>query len=183
MTIQNLLLIAGTGTKSGKTSMACRIIEQLPDLKITAVKITPHFHETTEGLVSVSEKSGYSIYEETNSYTSKDTSRMLRSGASKVFFAKVWDNQLFDVFREIMNKIPEGSPVICESPALRNYVEPGLFIIITSKTINKIKDISHLRKLPHVMFQLEELTGMESLPVFFREGKWLYEGHNQVTET
>jgi hydroxymethylpyrimidine pyrophosphatase-like HAD family hydrolase len=182
MIIPNLLLIAGTGTKSGKTSMACKIIDQLRDIEITAVKITPHFHETTEGLVSVSEKSGYSIYEETNSDTSKDTSRMLRSGASKVFFAKVWDDQLPDVFREIMDKIPEGSPVICESPALRNYVEPGLFIIITSKTINKHKDINHLKKLPHVMFQLEELMQTESLPVFFREGKWLYEGHNQETE-
>ena len=55
VTIPNLLLIAGTGTKSGKTSMACRIIEQFPELKITAIKITPHFHETTPGLASIAE--------------------------------------------------------------------------------------------------------------------------------
>ncbi len=50
MIVPNLLIIAGTGNKSGKTSMACRIIEQLKHLEIVSVKITPHFHETTPGL-------------------------------------------------------------------------------------------------------------------------------------
>ncbi|MBK8884338.1 MAG: hypothetical protein IPN67_18855 [Bacteroidales bacterium] len=53
ITIPNLLLIAGTGTKSGKTTMACKIIRQFSELKITAIKITPHFHETTPGLLPV----------------------------------------------------------------------------------------------------------------------------------
>ena len=79
--------------------------------------------------------------------------RMLEAGADKVYFAKVWDDQLFEVFTEIMKIIPEGTPVICESPALRNFVEPGVFIIMTSETIHKHKDISHLTALPHVMFQ------------------------------
>jgi hypothetical protein len=143
--IPNLLLIAGTGTKSGKTSMVCKIINQFPNLNITAVKISPHFHETTAGLITITEKKGYSIYEETNRDTIKDTSRMLKAGAYKVFFAKVWDDQVLDVFNEIMESIPANTPVICESPALRNFIEPGVFVIMTSDTINKHKDINHLR--------------------------------------
>jgi len=172
MTIPNLLIIAGTGTKSGKTSLACRIIEQFSNLEIIAVKITPHFHETTEGLVVKSEEKGYAIYEETNRETSKDTSRMLKSGAKKVWFAKVWDNQLLNVFNEIMKEVPEGTPVICESPALRNFVEPGLFVIITSSTTNKIKDISHLKKLPHVMIKYEDLQNTDKIPIDFIDGNW-----------
>jgi len=172
MTIPNLLIIAGTGTKSGKTSLACRIIEQFSNLEIIAVKITPHFHETTEGLVVKSEEQGYAIYEETNRETSKDTSRMLKSGAKKVWFAKVWDNQLLNVFNEIMKEVPEGTPVICESPALRNFVEPGLFVIITSSTTNKIKDISHLKKLPHVMIKYEDLQNIDKIPIDFIDGNW-----------
>jgi len=174
MIIPNLLLIAGTGTKSGKTSMVCRIIEQFSSLKITAVKITPHFHETTPGLVSVSENDGYAVYEETNPDSSKDTSRMLHAGAEKVYFAKVWDNQLLDVFNKIMEKIGPGVPVICESPALRNFTEPGVFIIMTSETINKHKDIKHLQTLPHVMFKLEELDLIDTIPIGFKDGKWFY---------
>jgi len=113
MTIPNLLIIAGTGNKSGKTSMACRIIEQFRPLGIVSVKITPHFHETTPGLVLIAAKTGYSVYEETNSGSSKDTSRMLKAGASKVYFAKVTDNSLGEAFKEIMMKIQEGTPVVC----------------------------------------------------------------------
>ena len=51
---------------------------------------------------------------------------------------------LSEVFNEIMKSVPAGTPVICESPALRNFAEPGVFIIMTSDTINKHKDISHL---------------------------------------
>jgi hypothetical protein len=172
MLISNLLLVAGTGTKSGKTSLICRIIELFPDLEITAIKITPHFHETTSGLKSLEEGTGYAIYEETYADSSKDTSRMLKSGAHKVYFAKVWDDQLFDIYEKIMKLIPSDTPVICESPALRNFVEPGVFAIIRSESVNKNKDVSHLQDLPHVMFKLEELQDSKSLPFGFENGKW-----------
>ena len=172
--IPNLLLIAGTGTKSGKTTMACRIIEQFTDLKITAVKITPHFHETTPGLKVIHEEKGYAIYEETNIGTRKDTSRMLNSGADKVYFAKVLDDRLKFVFDRIMDLIPGSTPIICESPALRNFAEPGVFIIMNSETTNKSKNINHFLALPHVMFKMEELSGISSIPIGFANGRWIY---------
>jgi hypothetical protein len=171
--IPNLLIIAGTGNKSGKTSMACRLIEQFRHLEIVSVKITPHFHETTPGLVLISEKPGYSVYEETNGDISKDTSRMLKAGASRVFFAKVTDNSLFDAFKEIIRHVPAGTPVICESPALRRYVEPGLFIIMTSFEKDNQKDIKSLLDLPHVEFNLDYLAWNEVLPIAFSNGKWI----------
>jgi hypothetical protein len=172
ITIPNLLLIAGTGTKSGKTSAACRIISQFPELNITAIKITPHFHETTPGLLSVAEGNGYAIYEETERHGFKDTSRMLDAGAARVYFAKVWDDKLFSVFSRIMQSIPDGTPVICESPALRNFAEPGVFVIMNSGVIHKHKDIKHLTALPHVMFQYEALETMGTIPVSFGNGSW-----------
>jgi hypothetical protein len=174
MLIPNLLLIAGTGTKAGKTTMACRIIRQYPELRITAIKITPHFHETTPGLVVISEGNGYSTYEETERHSAKDTSRMLDSGAERVFFAKVWDNNLEQAFSEIMKLIPEGAPVICESPALKNFVEPGVFIIMTSDTVNKQKKLNHLQDSHHLMLKLEELDSIESIPIEFNAGIWKY---------
>ena len=145
MKITNLLLIAGTGTKSGKTSLACRILKDFKELGITAIKITPHFHETTAGLVPLDENKGYSIYEETEMDSRKDTSRMLHAGALKVFFAKVWDDQLPDVFKKILEYIPPNTPVVCESPALRHFAEPGVFVIMTSDTVVKNKDINNLK--------------------------------------
>lgn len=180
--IPNLLLIAGTGTKSGKTTMACKIIEQFNNLNITAIKISSHFHKTTKGLISKSETSGYSIYEETDRNISKDTSRMLKAGAHKVYFAKVWDKQLLEVFNIIMKYIPSNVPVICESPALRNYTEPGVFIIMTSDTVNKHKNVNYLQTLPHLMFKLEELENIDSFPFGFERDKWFYKECSPKTE-
>ena len=170
--IPNLLLIAGTGTRSGKTTMACRLIEQFSTFNITAIKISPHFHETTSGLNPVFEEPGYAVYEETNNDTAKDTSRMLHAGAKKVYFAKVLDDRINFVFNRIIDLIPEGTPVICESPALRYFVEPGVFIIMSSETTNKRKNINNLLELPHVMFKFEELNGLSTIPVEFKDGRW-----------
>ncbi len=172
MKVPNLLIIAGTGNKSGKTSMACRIIEQFRPVGIVSVKITPHFHETTPGLVPIAEKNGYSVYEETNRSTSKDTSRMLKAGSSKVYFAKVTDYSLDEAFKEIMMKIPEGTPVVCESPALRHYAEPGLFVIMTSQLKDNQKDIKSLLDFPHVEFNLDFLENNKDIPITFSNGKW-----------
>ncbi len=179
MFIPNLLLIAGTGTKSGKTSIACRIIEQFKNLNITAIKISPHFHETTPGLKTIYEEKGYSVYEETNSNSTKDTSRMLQSGAYKVYFSKVLDDRLPFVFDKIMELIPEGTPIICESPALRNFIEPGLFIIMSSETTNKRKNISQFLTLPHLKFEFEELQEISSIPVVFENNRW-YSGPSVI---
>ena len=172
MIIPNLLIIAGTGNKSGKTTMACRLIEQFRSLTVISAKITPHFHETTPGLKLLNTDSGYSIYEETNPETSKDTSRMLRAGASRVFFAKVKEDSLLKAFEEILKLIPQGAPLICESPALRHYVDPGLFIVMTSVDKNNQKDINYLLSLPHVEFDLGYLSGNNEIPVCFNDGKW-----------
>ena len=173
MLIPNLIIIAGTGTKSGKTTIACRIIEQFKHLGIAAIKISPHFHETTFGLKPIAEEpGGYAIYEETNSESNKDTSRMLEAGASCVYFAKVFDDRLLFVFNKIKDLIPEGTPIVCESPALRNFIEPGIFIIISSSAPNKLKNINHLLELPHVKFNLEELDLFHSMPIAFENGIW-----------
>ncbi len=173
MIVPGLVIIAGTGNKSGKTSAACRLIEQFRDPGIIAVKITPHLHETTHGLAEVVRGPGYDIFLETNPGTDKDTSRMLRAGASRVFFARATDEYLAGAFRMIQDLIPAGTPVVCESAALRHFIEPGLFIIMTSKEKNKSKDVSQLQKLPHVEFNLENLPVNRELPVSFHNGRWI----------
>lgn len=174
MKIPNLLLIAGTGNKSGKTTLACRIIEQFRDKGVIGIKITPHFHETTPGLVLLKESEGYSVYEETNRDTEKDTSRMLKAGAGRVFFAKVTDKDLLTAFRDILHRIPEGTPIVCESPALRYYTEPGVFVIMRSDNANNNKNIKQLQELPHVNIHLDVLLTMNEIPFHYEAGKWLY---------
>jgi hypothetical protein len=78
-----------------------------------------------------------------------------------------------------MELIPEGTPIICESPALRNFIEPGLFIIMSSKTTNKRKNISQFLTLPHLKFEFEELQEISSIPVVFENNRW-YSGPSVI---
>jgi hypothetical protein len=97
---------------------------------------------------------------------------MLKAGASRVYFAKVTDDSLDEAFNEIMKNIPEGTPVVCESPALRHYTEPGLFIIMTSPLIDNQKDIRALLDLPHLEFNMDFLASKRDIPISFKDGKW-----------
>ncbi|MCU0456460.1 MAG: hypothetical protein MUE74_09175 [Bacteroidales bacterium] len=177
MILPNLLLIAGTGNKSGKTTFACKVIGQHAGQGIAGIKITPHFHETTPGLVLLAETKGSSVYEETDPETGKDTSRMLKAGAARVFFVKVTDNNLLSGFKKTLEYIPAGAPIVCESPALRHYVEPGLLVIMSSEHAHNNKDISKLLQLPHVSFKLDEVSAMKAVPLNFQEGKWVFTGN------
>lgn len=98
---------------------------------------------------------------------------MLKAGAGRVYFAKTTDNELINAFSEIMKLIPEGTPVVCESPALRHYVKPGLFIIMKSDNSNN-KNINELLSLPHVMIHLDDLPVMDTFSINFDGRKWIY---------
>lgn len=116
---------------------------------------------------------GYSIYEETNSQTGKDTSRMLRSGALKVYYIQVHDgSNLFNAFTELVTKIPVKSPIICESPSLANYVEPGIFAIMINDNTAYPKDITEIRKVEHIEMKLENMIETGTLPFTFLDGIW-----------
>jgi len=172
MKLENLLLVAGSGRKSGKTTVVCKIIEQFRHLGIISVKISPHFHDPSDGLVPVTEKSGYKIFEETNSITSKDSSRMLQSGAKKVYFIQSAEESLNDAFSDVYMNIAPGKPVICESPALINYLEPGVFVIMISTSGSNLKNIKKLRRFPHLEYTCEDILTTTHLPIDFVEGRW-----------
>lgn len=55
---------------------------------------------------------------------------MLEAGASRSFFIEAEGKYVFEAFKILENMIPKNSPIICESGSLRNYLVPGLFIIL-----------------------------------------------------
>ncbi len=139
-TISNLLLIAGTGRNTGKTTLACKIINAFSNnYRITGLKISPHFHGGTKSLKLVINSENYNIYEETSSATGKDSSLMLKAGASQVFYIETVDEHLKRAFEKFLEIIPDSSPVVCESPALRNYVIPRVFFVVDNKAVEKRK--------------------------------------------
>ena len=130
---KNILLISGSGRNVGKTSFICRVIERTADQKLNAIKITPHFHEPTPGLVAISLNANFRVFRETNSNSGKDSCLFLKSGAEKVFYIQTTDQFLEEAFSIAISVCNPNLPIIIESAALRKFITPGLYLFIQKK--------------------------------------------------
>jgi hypothetical protein len=173
-------VVAGSGRNSGKTTLVCKLIEQFQHLGIISIKISSHFHAPVEGLIPFSGKPGYEIYEETNPHTLKDSSRMLRSGAEKVFYIQTMESCLEEAFSDLYQNLKSDKPIICESPSLVNYITPGLFVIMVATDSIYSKNIDDLKKQPHLEYTYDEIMKTESLPIGFADGCWKRPGQIAV---
>ncbi len=126
----NFLILSGNGRNAGKTSFACKIIECISkEHPITAIKISPHFHADLDKGVLLKEKH-FIIRQEENHDDTKDTSRMLRAGAGKVYYLEVLDDHLKEAMDALEALRPLNDAVICESGGLRRVIHPSLFIVL-----------------------------------------------------
>ena len=126
--IPNLLLISGSGKNSGKTYTACLIIKKMmATYNILALKVSPHFHYGNP------EDRSFIIREETEKSKKNDSSRLLHSGARKVYYIESPDAYLPEVLQYLGSEWDQKNrPVICESGGLINYVHPGLHLYMTN---------------------------------------------------
>ena len=140
--LSNILLISGTGQNSGKTTLACRLIAEFSKkFPVTAIKISPHFHEPPPQLPVVSSHKGFVIYEETQQNTGKDSSRFLDAGTQKVYFITAQRDMQGKAMEALLEKIPAATPLICEAGGLHHYYKPALHIVTLSKNKPPQKEI------------------------------------------
>ena len=130
----HLLIVAGTGRNVGKTEFVCRLISKISTThEIYALKVSAVYpgEDIYHGNHS-EELSDYNLFEEILTDTEKDTSRMLRAGAQKVFYLRSDDTGIDKGFENFRKHIPKNAVIVCESNSLWQYVKPGLLILLTS---------------------------------------------------
>ena len=156
---QRLLIIGGTGRDSGKSTLAELLIAKFADRGIIGLKITPHDHPDMSGLTLIAEGERFKVFEERCLSSDKDSSRMLRAGAAKVYLIVSESSSAGDAWLSIQPFLPIDVPVVCESPALRRCVKPGLFIIMTHGQAGNYdsKNIDDLLPLADLIITIAEL--------------------------
>ena len=127
---KKILLISGSGRSVGKTIFMRRVIGKNAGQHLVAIKITPHFHEPTSGLVSLYETKNYRIYQETDITASKDSSLFLQAGAETVYYIQSTDAFLEEAFNLATEQLIPEQPIIVESVELRSIMIPEMFIFI-----------------------------------------------------
>ncbi len=130
-----LMIIAGTDCKVGKTTLACQVIDQLfrAHQPVIGIKITSHFHELPPTCDIIQQSKSCIIALENSKVALKDSSRMLAAGAKQVFYIQSTDVSLPGVIEFLQQTIVGDVAVVCESAALRRYVEPGIFLLLTKE--------------------------------------------------
>lgn len=127
---KDLLLVSGSGRNVGKTTFICDVIAKSRLKKMAAIKITPHFHDASKGLIPIVENSNFRIYEETDHTSDNDTSRYLRAGAKKSYFIQTTDAFLKESLKLASVLLDPDLPFLVESTELRHLLVPELFVFI-----------------------------------------------------
>jgi hypothetical protein len=148
---RNILLISGLGRDTGKTLLATKVIEKFSLLGVTAIKVSPHFHSSQEQPLFLGISNFFEVYEEKNPTGQKDSSRMLKAGAKKVFYIQCTDKTLERVLSIMIMHLDKDIPIICESGALSKYIIPGIHVLMTPilrKNIGERIAPVHDKKMP-----------------------------------
>lgn len=173
--IPNLLMIAGTGRKVGKTTFACALISSASQKhEVVGIKISPHLHHQTEGQKILHQNDKFLIIEETNPDSEKDSSRMLRAGATKVYYLQTIDKNIREPFVLLLNLIHKHQAVICESGALLEYAKPGIFLLVKRKGQTSFKKgLDLLPYAPDSIVEFDDEGFNPSIDTFsYTNGVW-----------
>jgi len=133
LSVPNMVMIGGNSRNAGKTTLACNIIRKLAvHHKVIALKVTSirPGEADLHGTHSETPFTGYSILEETNSGSAKDTSLMLQAGAKHVFYVRASEGYVEEAIADFLSKYNHQQPIVCESRSLREIVTPGLFLMM-----------------------------------------------------
>jgi len=145
--LDKMLMIGSAGSNVGKTELACMLLNKFgKDHDIVGIKVTTikdkdgQCPRGGEGCgVCSSLEGNFSITEETNRTSGKDTSRLLAAGASLVFWIRVLKEHLVEGITALRDLIGPEAVSICESNSLRQVVEPGLFLMARKNDSNAWK--------------------------------------------
>lgn len=145
--IPGMLLIGSAGPNTGKTLFASALIKKFSKthdiigIKVTTIKkMDGTCPRGGEGCgVCASLEGNFSITEETDSDSGKDTSRLLAAGASRVLWLRTLKSSLPEAAAALLDVIGPDSISICESNSLRLAAEPGAFLMLKHYNSNRYK--------------------------------------------
>lgn len=174
--MNQLILIAGTGRNVGKTALACELIKQTSMSEdVIGLKISPHIHTKNESAKLLISDENYSVFQEQDKLSDKDSSRMLRAGAKQVFYIQSEEEYIGEAFQKLKSEIRNDLPIVCESGGLRNFVIPSAFLICNKKgnTVFKEKHYAIIPKADKILQFDESEFDYDVSGIKFENGHWV----------
>ncbi|MFA5973976.1 MAG: hypothetical protein WC780_16625 [Lentimicrobiaceae bacterium] len=158
-----MVMIGGNSRNSGKTTMACNIISRLSasqeviGLKVTSIR--PGEYEM-HGNHSEEDPAGFTIFEELNPVSHKDTSKMLSAGATHVYYIRATEVFIEKAILHFLERYINKQFIVCESRSLRGIIVPGLFLMMMRiPEENTVKEsTTYISKADQVFYFVDDQT-------------------------
>lgn len=177
-----MLMVGSAGRNAGKTEFVCSLLrrfgsqDDIAGIKVTTVgRLDGSCPRGGSGCGVCSSFEGrFSITEETDKGSGKDTARMLAAGARRVFWVRSLKAHLAEAVTALLDAIGDKAMLICESNRLRLACEPGLFIVLQHQNCDGWK--SSAREVAEyvdrtVFFDGEEFD-IDLSDIGIANGKW-----------
>jgi hypothetical protein len=153
---RRILVVGGEIRKAGKTSVVESILHAFPKYHWTAVKISPHVHDSPAGgkllvrgaIVRQSMGQGpgvapadFRLWEEIASNSANDTGRFLAAGAARALLLEADDGQLPDAVAKLLEFLPNERAgwIICETTRAAPLLGARLFLMVTGQDARAAK--------------------------------------------
>lgn len=123
------IIIGGQSKHAGKTTVVCRLIEGFPDVRWTAVKISPHSHGLAGG--------AWSLEEEKESGPRRDTARFLEAGAASALWLRGDAAAGLPALRQALLRTRNW---IVESTSAQAWLEYDMAILVVDPGNSEVKE-------------------------------------------
>lgn len=160
ISVPEMIMIGGNSRNSGKTTLACKCISQLSEkqevigLKVTSIRPG---EDDLHGNHNDNFTDGFTIFEELNPHSHKDTAKMLKAGASHVYYICVDETFAEKAILHFLSRYINKQVILCESRNLRGIINPGLFLIMLRLPVVGIeKDMTKYIKTADKVFYFSE---------------------------
>lgn len=184
-----MLMAGAAGRNRGKTEFLCRAIHAQSKLRpVVGIKVTTFDDEDGKVLVDQMKSKTYRsidgdflVTHEEPADDNKDTHRMLRAGADKVYWLRTRRSTLPQALKCLFETLEadgidtKTACLVMESGGARNVIEPGLFFIIQEYN-DTLKP--SCAEVAHCVDRLVNVSGSnwDLLPedLIFENGQWGY---------
>ncbi len=188
----NMLMAGAAGRNLGKTQFLCQAIrEQNLTSPVIGIKVTAF--DDVEGSIQADQlltktyrsiEGNFVVTHEKSGDDNKDTHRMYRAGADRVYWLRAKRSYLEQALDALFKTMEEdyvdleNACLVCESGGSRNFIEPGLFFIIQEHN-DKLKPSCH--EVAHLADRLVNVDGngwdLQPEALVFENGRWGLKEH------
>lgn len=143
-----VVVVGGHSRSVGKTSVVVGLIERLPEMCWTALKITQYGHGfcTADGAPCDCQTDDHTlaISEERNANSGTDTARFLAAGAVRSLWVRTRQGMLAEGMPRIRKELASAENAILESNSVMQFLKPDLYLTVLDAGTADFKDSARL---------------------------------------